>query len=101
MERATPGSARERPGCFSPFAKTVGISDISLTRSQVTGYDLGKLWDDRDGVRVSGAKSKKSRTGIPRVMEKPSIESNDGAFTPRSILLRKSIEMSRSSANSS
>jgi hypothetical protein len=49
----------------------------------------------------SPPKSKKSFTGIPSVIEKDSIDSKEGAFNPLSIRLKKSMEISKSSANRS
>jgi len=72
-----------------------------MTPSNTTGYSVGRLGGDYALDGLSGAKSKKSLTGTPSVMEKVSIDSKEGALTPRSTMLRKSTEISRSSAKSS
>lgn len=72
-----------------------------MTPKLATGYSVCTLAGSQALEPFSGAKSKKSRTGIPSVIENVSIDSNEGAFKPRSTRLRKSTEISRSSANSS
>jgi hypothetical protein len=72
-----------------------------MTRSNTTGYSADTFGCNYVLWGFSGAKSKKSRTGIPKVIENASIDSKEGAPRPRSTMLRKSTEMSRSSANSS
>ena len=69
-----------------------------MTPSNTTGYSVVRLGGDYALDGLSGAKSKKSLTGTPNVMENVSIDSKEGALTPRSTMLRKSTEISRSSA---
>ena len=52
-------------------------------------------------LRSSHSKTNNSDTGTPSWFENTSRFSNDGALMPRSIRLRKSTEMPRSSANCS
>jgi hypothetical protein len=72
-----------------------------MTPSITTGYSVDTLAPLYALPGLSGEKSKKSRTGIPRVIENASMDSKEGAFRPRSMRLRKSTEMSRNSAKSS
>jgi hypothetical protein len=79
--------------------KKCGEFDNFKTPSDITGYDLYKLGIECAFEGGSGEKSKKSFTGIPRVIENDSMDSKEGALSPRSTRLKKSIEMSRSSEN--
>jgi hypothetical protein len=81
--------------------KKCGEFDNFRTPSDITGYDLYKLGVECAFEGGSGEKSKKSFTGIPRVIENDSMDSKEGALSPRSTRLKKSIEMSRSSENCS
>jgi hypothetical protein len=81
--------------------KKCGDFAFPITPSDITGYDLSRLGMNYAFGTTSGAKSKKSRTGILSVIENDSIDSKEGAFNPRSTRLRKSTEISRSSANCS
>ena len=75
--------------------------DNLKTPSDITGYDVYKLGVECAFEGGSGEKSKKSFTGIPRIIENDSMDSKEGALSPRSTRLKKSIEMSRSSENCS
>ena len=55
----------------------------------------------REEVFKMPSKSKRAESGIFSCMEKASRFSNEGAFIPRSIKLRKSTDIPRSSANCS
>jgi hypothetical protein len=81
-------------------AKTIN-SDNFINRSGTMGYDFAWLGIKWNYAAVSEEKSKKSRTRIPSVMEKDSIDSKEGAFNPRSMRFRKSTEMFIISANCS
>jgi len=88
-------------GLYPLHTSKSGEASQLMTPSITTGYSFDILGDDYALEDFSGAKSKKSRTGIPRVIENTSIDSKEGAFSPRSTRLRKSTEILRSSANSS
>lgn len=96
-----PFDADSEIGLNDLHGKKCGDVESLRTPSVITGYDLCKLgFFCACGFR-SGEKSKKSRTGTPSVIEKASIDSKEGAFSPLSIRLKKSIEISKNSANCS
>lgn len=75
-----------------------GQTRFLMTPSITTGYGVTTLGFVYALESFAGPKSKKSRTGTPNAIEKTSIDSKDGAPTPRSIMLRKSTDIPRSSA---
>jgi len=88
-------------GVYPLHTQECGERQKTMTPSMTTGYSVDTLAPLYALPDLSGEKSKKSRTGIPRVIENASIDSKEGAFRPRSMRLRKSTEMSRNSAKSS
>jgi hypothetical protein len=72
-----------------------------MTPSNITGYSHCRVGLGLCLGKPPDEKSKKSRAGIPNVIEKASIDSKEGAFRPLSTRLKKSTDISRSSANCS
>ncbi len=74
---------------------------LLMTPSITTGYSVDILGGNYALEGFWEEKSKKYRIGTPNARENASIDSKEGAPTPRSTILRKSTEIPRSSANSS